>query len=50
MAIYDVKEALGHSNIATMQRYAHLSRERLRDAVNAAGAHYSSAIGQNDEG
>ena len=33
MTLYDVKEVLGHANIATTQRYAHLSQERLREAA-----------------
>jgi integrase len=40
MTLYDIKEVLGHSNIATTQRYAHLSQERLREAVSQADAHY----------
>ena len=40
MTIYDVKEALGHSNVLTTQRYAHLAPDRLRKAVSEAGAHY----------
>lgn len=43
MTLYDVKEVLGHSNIATTQRYAHLSSERLREAVKQAGDHYGGA-------
>jgi integrase len=41
MTIYDVKEALGHANIVTTQRYSHLSPDRLRKAVKQAGAHYA---------
>ena len=40
MTLYDVKEVLGHANIATTQRYAHLSQERLREAVAQADEHY----------
>ena len=40
MTLFDVKEALGHSNIATTQRYAHISPERLRHAIVQASEHY----------
>jgi hypothetical protein len=40
MTLYDVKEVLGHSNITTTQRYAHLSPQRLNDVVSQADAHY----------
>jgi integrase len=44
MTLFDVKEALGHANIATTQRYAHLAPERLRKAVQQAGDFYGSAV------
>ncbi len=44
MTLYDVKEALGHANIITTQRYAHLSPQRLRDAVRQAGEHYGEGM------
>ena len=40
MTLYDVKEVLGHSNIVTTQRYAHLSQQRLQEAVMQADEHY----------
>ncbi|QNB09250.1 tyrosine-type recombinase/integrase [Herbaspirillum frisingense] len=33
--MYDIKELLGHSNIASTQRYAHLSQQHLHDRTNA---------------
>lgn len=44
MTLYDIKEVLGHANIATTQRYAHLSQERLMEAVSQADAHYHVKI------
>ena len=44
MTLYDVKELLGHANISTTQRYAHLSSERLMEAASKAGAHYHLVI------
>lgn len=32
-SLYEVQELLGHADIRTTSRYAHLSRERLREAV-----------------
>ena len=41
MTLYDVKELLGHANIATTQRYAHLSQQRLMEAASKADLHYN---------
>lgn len=34
-SIYEVQKILGHSNVKTTQRYAHLSNETLLDATNS---------------
>ncbi|MFD0666781.1 tyrosine-type recombinase/integrase [Ramlibacter sp. MAHUQ-53] len=36
-SLYEVKELLGHADIKTTSRYAHLSRERLAQAVELIG-------------
>ena len=35
-SLYEVQRLLGHTQIKTTQRYAHLSHDTLRDAANAA--------------
>jgi site-specific recombinase XerD len=35
-SLYEVQELLGHADIKTTSRYAHLSRERLNAAVECA--------------
>jgi len=37
-SLYEVAKVLGHSQLKTTQRYAHLSQETLLDAVDAAAA------------
>jgi integrase len=44
MTLYDVKEILGHANMATTTRYAHLSRPRLQRAATVASTHYKLSI------
>ena len=33
-SLYEVQKLLGHTNISTTQRYAHLEQSTLKDAVN----------------
>ena len=40
MTLYDVKEILGHANMATTTRYAHLSNKRLHQVAAVAGQHF----------
>lgn len=35
-SLYEVQKLLGHSNISTTQRYAHLTQDTLRDATEVA--------------
>ena len=46
--LYDVKEILGHANFSTTQRYAHLTQDRLIEAVSRASTHYEqmAAVGE----
>ncbi|MFZ2855725.1 MAG: tyrosine-type recombinase/integrase, partial [Rhodocyclaceae bacterium] len=37
-SLYEVQKILGHTQVKTTQRYAHLSQETLIDAANAAMA------------
>jgi integrase len=50
--LYLIKQALNHSDIQVTQRYAHLTSENLRTAVQSVGSIVSQAIqpAENDEG
>lgn len=43
-SIYEVKTILGHADIKTTERYAHLSSKTLQDAANSASAMIEGAM------
>ena len=43
-SLYEVQELLGHADIRTTSRYAHLSRERLIAAVEVVPFHNSMTV------
>lgn len=43
-SLYEVQRLLGHTQIKTTQRYAHLSHDTLLDATNAASRAVGSAL------
>lgn len=48
-SIYEVAKVLGHSQLKTSQRYAHLSQETLLAAVDAAAAATGTSWGQTQQ-
>lgn len=42
--IYDIQKLLGHQDIKTTERYAHLAPDRLRASASAAGEVYSMML------
>ena len=42
--LYEVQKILGHTQVKTTQRYAHLSQDTLRDAANAAAMSVANVL------
>jgi site-specific recombinase XerD len=48
-SLYEVQKLLGHTQVKTTQRYAHLSPETLLDASNAATRAVGSMLGVSSQ-
>ena len=44
-SLYEVQKLLGHTQVKTTQRYAHLARETLVEASNAGTMAIAPALG-----
>ncbi len=49
-SLYEVQKLLGHSNISTTQRYAHLTQDTLRDATELAWSSIQNGQGESGSG
>jgi site-specific recombinase XerD len=49
-SIYEVQRLLGHTQIKTTQRYAHLTQETLLDASNIGTAAMAATLGMGPHG
>jgi site-specific recombinase XerD len=48
-SLYEVQKLLGHTQVKTTQRYAHLAPETLLDASDAATRAVGSLLGASSE-
>jgi site-specific recombinase XerD len=46
-SLYEVQKLLGHADISTTQRYAHLAQDTLRDATELVSSRINSESGEN---
>ena len=48
-SLYEVQKLLGHSQLSTTQRYAHLTQDTLKEATEIAGGKVGMWKGKNEE-
>jgi hypothetical protein len=48
-SLYEVQKLLGHTQIKTTQRYAHLTQETLLDASNIGTATMAASLGMGPQ-
>jgi site-specific recombinase XerD len=44
VALYEVQKLLGHANIKTTERYAHLAQARLQESASLAGKTFAHIL------